>query len=312
MNGSSGHNLPPILPVGTAVVTRVVVRGADHEVLRPAGSVGVIVSAPMDLDHPYRIRFADGKEVTLSRPEMYVLRHFQHPDQGDQADAMVEHDLYQHVIYRCVIGSRAYGLEHDASDYDRRGIYLPPASLHWSMIGVPEQLENQATQDCYWELQKFLTLALRANPNVLEVLYSPLVEHAAPAAQELLDMRQVFLSKLVYQTYNGYVLSQFKKLEADMRNHGQVKWKHAMHLIRLLLAGITVLREAYVPVRVIEHRDRLMTIRRGQMPWDQVDAWRLELHRQFDEAYAKTALPDRPDYLVVDEFLIRTRRSMVQ
>ncbi len=33
-------------------------------------------------------------------------------------------DLYEHVIYRCVIGSRAYGLDEDGSDIDRRGIYL--------------------------------------------------------------------------------------------------------------------------------------------------------------------------------------------
>jgi predicted nucleotidyltransferase len=33
--------------------------------------------------------------------------------------------LYAHVIYRCVVGSRAYGLDHDESDIDLRGIYLP-------------------------------------------------------------------------------------------------------------------------------------------------------------------------------------------
>ena len=70
---------------------------------------------------------------------------------------------------------------------------------------MPEQLENEATQEVYWELQKFLTLALKANPNVLECLYTPLVEHAGAMAQRLLEQRSIFLSKLVYQTYNGYV-----------------------------------------------------------------------------------------------------------
>ena len=45
------------------------------------------------------------------------------------------------------------------SDIDRRGIYLPPADLHWSLYGVPEQLENDDTQEAYWEVQKFLVLA---------------------------------------------------------------------------------------------------------------------------------------------------------
>jgi len=29
-------------------------------------------------------------------------------------------------------------------------------------------------------------------------------------------MREKFLSRMVYQTYNGYVMSQFKKLQADL------------------------------------------------------------------------------------------------
>jgi predicted nucleotidyltransferase len=40
------------------------------------------------------------------------------------------HELYDRVIYRCVIGSRAYGLATDESDTDRRGCYLPPAKHH--------------------------------------------------------------------------------------------------------------------------------------------------------------------------------------
>jgi predicted nucleotidyltransferase len=215
------------------------------------------------------------------------------------------------VILRCVIGSRAYGLDHDASDTDRRGIYLPPADLQWSLFGVPDQLEDDATQETYWELQKFLVLALKANPNVLECLYTPLVEHATPLAAELLAMRDAFLSKLVYTTYNGYVMSHFKKLSGDLRNRGEVKWKHVMHLVRLLAAGVTTLREGAVPVRVEQHRDRLLAIRRGELPWDEVDAWRVRLHEEFDAAFATTALPERPDYDRVNDFLIRARRSTV-
>jgi hypothetical protein len=197
------------------------------------------------------------------------------------------------VVYRCVTGSRAYGLEHDASDVDLRGVYLPPAHLHWSLYGVPEQLENPAAEECYWELQKFLVLALKANPNILECLYTPLVLHAAPVVQELLAERHRVLSRMVYQTFNGYVLSQFKRLEADLRANGAPRWKHAMHLVRLLISGIATLREGHVPVRVEEHRDRLLAIKAGETTWDEVNAWRLSLHREFDAAYAATRLPER-------------------
>jgi len=141
------------------------------------------------------------------------------------------------------------------------------------------------------------------------VLYSPLVEHAAPLGRELLDMRDAFLSKLAYQTYNGYVMSQFKKLAQDIRNRGEIKWKHAMHLIRLLLSGITVLRDGFVPLKVDQHRDRLLAIRDGSESWEAVDAWRLELHKEFDAAFETTRLPDRPDYEAANAFLIRARRK---
>jgi len=191
---------------------------------------------------------------------------------------------------------------------DRRGIYLPPADQHWSLYGVPEQLENHDTQEAYWELQKFLVLALKSNPNVLECLYTPLVETATSLAEELLSFKSIFLSKIVYQTYNGYVMSQFKKMQADLRNKGEVKWKHVMHLIRLLLSGIGVLRDGVVPVKVETHRERLLAIRRGQVPWDDVEHWRLDLHREFNSAFETTRLPDRPDYERANAYLVSARR----
>ena len=220
--------------------------------------------------------------------------------------------LFDRVIFRCVIGSRAYGLARDDSDTDRRGVYLPPADLHWSLSGAPPQLQNDATQEVYWEIQKFITLALNANPNVLECLYTPLVETATPLAEELLDMKTSFLSKLAYRTYSGYVASQFKRMQRGLRNHGQVKWKHVMHLLRLLLSGITVLEEGFVAVDVSDYRDRLIAVRAGGVPWEEVDAWRLELIQEFEAAFTRTALPDRPDYERVDRFLITARRRALQ
>jgi predicted nucleotidyltransferase len=299
-----------VIPSGTQVVTRVDLRDAAGNILRPCGAVGVIIGSPADACHAYRVRFTDGAEASLRRSELSIRKDYQRAGLGPAA-VLDQHDLEPYIIYRCVVGSRAYGLDDDASDTDRRGIYLPPADLHWSLYGVPNQLEDAVTRDTYWELQKFLVLALKANPNVLECLNTPLVEHAAPLAEELRAMQDAFLSKLIYQTYNGYVVSQFKKLEVDLRTKGTIKQKHAMHLIRLLLAGITALREGVIPVRVAEHCERLLAIKRGDVACEQVNAWRLELHRQFDAAFVATHLPERPDYDRVNAFLLRARRSML-
>jgi predicted nucleotidyltransferase len=300
-----------ILPAGTQVVTRMEIKGADGRVLAPCGAVGEIVKSPDDGSHSYRVRFASGVEAALRRHEMTIRKQYQREAAQPNDDLLAEYNLYHFVIYRCVVGSRAFGLAGDDSDTDRRGVYLPPADLQWSLYGAPEQLENDATQECYWELRKFLILALKANPNILECLYTPLIETATPIANELLAMREIFLSKLVYQTYNGYVLSQFKKLEQDLRSTGAIKWKHAMHLIRLLMSGVTVLKEGFVPVNVVEHRDSLLAIKRGEMEWGEVNKLRLDLHKRFDEAFSSTKLPERPDYERANAFLIMARRAMI-
>jgi predicted nucleotidyltransferase len=298
-----------IFSVGTQVVTLVDIPGAAGLVMHPRGAVGVVVKSPTDLEHSYRVRFPDGFETPLKRSEVTMLARFKEGELGDSDTGhLAQTDLYERVIYRCVIGSQAYGLADAESDVDRRGIYLPTAHLHWSLYGVPEQLENHETQEAYWELQKFLVLALKANPNVLECLYTPLVEKATPLAAELLGMKTIFLSRMVYQTYNGYVMSQFKKMQADIRNKGQVKWKHVMHLIRLLLSGIGVLRDGFVPVKVDDHRDRLLAIRREEVPWNDVEKWRLSLHQEFNAAFETTKLPERPDYERTNAFLISARR----
>jgi hypothetical protein len=103
-------------------------------------------------------------------------------------------------------------------------------------------------------------------------------------------------------------MSQFRKLQKDIENYGEIRWKHAMHLIRLLLVGITALNEGFIPVRVEDHRERLLAIRRGEVAWDEVNQWRLALHKEFDAAFQMTTLPERPDYEAANAYLVRARK----
>lgn len=300
-----------IYSVGTQVVTRKDTYHSNGRVAHPAGAVGVIVRSPTERSHTYRVKFNDGFEAALHHDQLIRLSEFTRGQIGGSTD-IPSIELNDRVIYRCVIGSRAYGLEDEGSDTDRRGIYLPPAELHWSLYGVPEQLENEETQEAYWELQKFIILALKANPNVLECLYSPIIEFATPLAEDLLEIREHFLSKLVFQTYSGYVASQFKKMQTDIRNQGEVKWKHVMHLIRLLSSGIDVLRQGRVTVEVGKAREQLLAIKRGEVPFAEVDRWRRQLQIDFEQAFQQTLLPDRPDYERANAFLVRARRLATQ
>ena len=112
----------------------------------------------------------------------------------------------------------------------------------------------------------------------------------------------------MYQTFNGYVISQFKKMVRSQEVMKKPNWKHAMHLIRLLESGITILQEGELRLRT-QHRAELLEIRAGQWHWSRVDRWRRDLHEQFEAAYTSTSLPERPDYAAADDYLIRARRN---
>ncbi|MCF3650039.1 nucleotidyltransferase domain-containing protein [Synoicihabitans lomoniglobus] len=296
---------------GTQVVVQQESVGSNGRAIHPVGAVGIIVRTPVGTETGYAVRFHDGFEVTLPREGFEILKHFK-DHLPSSASAEEVFDLESLVVFSCVVGSRAYGLDTEESDTDVRGVYVAPAEMLWSLFGAPEQFEDGEAQSCHWELQKFLTMALKANPNILECLYSPLVEKVTPVGEALLALRERFLSRVVFQTFNGYALSQFKKLEQDLRNQGSIRWKHAMHLLRLLLTGAATLREGRVPVRVEAHRERLLAVKRGELAWSKVDDWRKELHREFEAALASTRLPPRPDYEAVNHFLIETRRDQAR
>jgi predicted nucleotidyltransferase len=215
------------------------------------------------------------------------------------------HDLIRHhTAYACVMGSRAFGLATDASDTDRRGVYVAPTPLFWGFTKPPTHVEGPAEEQFSWELERFCELALRANPNILECLHSPLVEHLDPTGRELLALRPAFLSSRVHDTFTGYATAQFKKLRT-----GPLRGKPAMHLIRLLLTARDLLRTGELHLGVGDHRDRHLAIKRGEVPWPHIESWFTRLTSETAEAARCTPLPPEPDAARVEDFLIRVRRA---
>ncbi len=217
------------------------------------------------------------------------------------------------VVLRVLLGSRAFGLATESSDEDRRGVFLPPADWHWSLTKPPEQVEvfELGVEEVDWEIEKFVRLALQANPNILETLWSPVVLHIDETGDALRAVRTAFLSRHLYRTYSGYVLSQFRLMKKGFATNRHYKPKHAMHLIRLLHSGIHALRDGDIRVDVGEHREELLAIRKGEVPFEAVESRALELDRVFQEAFANTTLPEKPDAERANRFLIAARRRRV-
>ncbi|MEU9205865.1 nucleotidyltransferase domain-containing protein [Streptomyces sp. NPDC048332] len=214
-----------------------------------------------------------------------------------------------HTVYSCVMGSRAFGLATEGSDTDRRGVFLAPTALFWRFDKPPTHVDGPADEQFSWELERFCALALRANPNVLECLHSPLVERIDATGRELLSLREAFLSRQAHQTFVRYALGQRRKLEADVRSHGAPRWKHAMHLLRLLASCRDLLRTGELTIDVGEARDGLLEVRRGEVAWAEVERRMTRLSEESDEAAAVSPLPERPDRARIEDFLVRARRA---
>ncbi|MFD8560717.1 nucleotidyltransferase domain-containing protein [Streptosporangium canum] len=207
----------------------------------------------------------------------------------------------EHLVLSVVVGSRAYGLETEDSDVDRRGVFVAPTPLFWRLTKPPTHVEGPLPEQFSWEVERFCGLALEANPTVLECLWSPIVEQVAPAGEDLLAIRRAFLSRRAHRSFTGYADAQFRRLDPE-----RPRWKQAMHMIRLLISGLHLARHGEPLVRMDDHRDRLLAVRRGEVSWAEVQRWRAELMAAFQDA---GALPGEPDRRRVEDYLAATRKA---
>lgn len=215
----------------------------------------------------------------------------------------------EHTVYASVVGSRAYGLHGPDSDTDRRGVFLAPTPAFWGLDKPPTHVDGPDREQFSWELERCCTLALQANPTVLECLWSPIVQRLTDVGQELLNLRPAFLSQRVADSYGDYARDQLRRLDNARQRTGEVRWKQAMHMVRLLLCGAHVLRTGEILVDVSSHRERLLAIRRGEVDFDEVRTMSAHLADELATARAATAIPVEPDRGAVSDFLIRVRRA---
>ena len=147
------------------------------------------------------------------------------------------------VLLKGIVGSTAYGLAHSGSDVDYLGVF---AASTEEIIGLHPPKESRVTHDpdmTLHEVKKFVSLVLRGNPSVSELLWLDRYEHMDSLGEELVSLRRSFLSApRVRDAYLGYAASQFSRLtgrgdgsfSADTRKRTE---KHARHLVRLVEQG---------------------------------------------------------------------------
>jgi predicted nucleotidyltransferase len=142
-------------------------------------------------------------------------------------------DLYKHTLLLVLTGSRGYGTNIESSDWDYRGIAVPPLDTYIGLNPRFEQVvdtEKKTTWKHYpegmlepdadmqvTELGKFCRLAMECNPSVIEILFSDKIIYQHPLAEKLIENRDLFLSRLAKPRFCGYALSQLSRIKGHKR-----------------------------------------------------------------------------------------------
>ena len=216
--------------------------------------------------------------------------------------------MIKHTVLSVVVGSHAYGLDTDESDVDRRGVYVPPTRLFWTFEKPPASVDGPEQERVSWEVEHFLSLALKANPTVLEVLASDLVETCTPIGEELRGLLPALLSQRAADSYRRATAQQFARAAAAMASGGTPRWKQVMHVIRLLTLCDRLLSTGELVLAVGEHRSQLLAVRDGDVPWSDVVKWVEDLRDRTARAVLRSPLPAVPDTAAVEDWLVSVRR----
>ena len=117
------------------------------------------------------------------------------------------------LLFKCIAGSRAYGTNNENSDTDMRGIFAKKFSEYLSISEPIDYCANETNDIVYFSLKRFVQLASKANPNILELLFSPkdCVLKTTPYFEILKEHRQNFISKHIVKTHINYAKAQIKK-----------------------------------------------------------------------------------------------------
>jgi hypothetical protein len=126
----------------------------------------------------------------------------------------------ERIIFSCVAGSRACGTQVHGSDEDVRGIYMVPSAAYLPLDRASVQLSDDRNNTVYYSLRRCIELLAEANPNILELLFTPqdCVQKTSREMDQLVIARRIFVTRQCGDTHIGYAMSQIKKAR------GQNKW----------------------------------------------------------------------------------------
>lgn len=212
------------------------------------------------------------------------------------------------LILKVLVGSRAYGLSNEYSDWDYRGVYILPTSdilsLDYEYKGT-SWIEGEKEDNTAYELGHFLSLAVRSNPSILEVFKAPII-YATKKGEELRKLFDyVWSPQRAYDSFIGYGLSQRKKF---LNKKDNSPTKYAIAYLRNLYSLINLLstKDFNLKIDSLTFLNSLKNIKSGICTYGQV----IDVAEQFTKI-AELCLEQcsqKPNIEKVNEFLIEMRK----
>jgi len=112
-----------------------------------------------------------------------------------------------------------------------------------------------------------------------------------------------------------YLISFIKGLEANVNNFNKINnrnkkkdtlhlYKHAMHLIRLYLIGIDILKNQQINTYRYKEHKLLMDIRNGQLSMQEIFKLKDDLQLEINKAYQYSTLPNNPNYDKINNLML--------
>jgi hypothetical protein len=114
------------------------------------------------------------------------------------------------IIFECISGSHAWGLDTPESDTDVKGIFVLPEDLFYGFDYI-DQVASEKNDIVYYELKKYLQLLAKNNPAAMELLFAPSdTVRVRDPSMDVIDPELV-VSKMCRDSFAGYALSQVKR-----------------------------------------------------------------------------------------------------
>lgn len=139
--------------------------------------------------------------------------------------------LGRRVILLGLGGSYAYGTNNENSDIDFRGITL---NLPSDLLGLTqfEQYEDGNTDTVIYSFHKIIRLLLECNPNTIELLGLDEEQYLIKneLGQELLEHKDLFLSKRAAKSFGGYAGAQLRRLQNAIARDSMPQAEREQHI----------------------------------------------------------------------------------